>query len=36
MKTSWIKGEVEPTEQGKYYVITKVQKDTVLYKKATL
>lgn len=36
MKTSWIKGEVEPTEQGKYYVITEVQKDTALYKKGDI
>lgn len=36
MKTSWIKGEIEPPEQGRYYVITEAQKDTALYKKGDI
>ena len=33
MKVNWIKGAIEPPEEGKYYVITEAQNDTALYKK---
>lgn len=36
IQASWIKGGIEPPEQGKYYVITEVQKDTALYKKGDI
>ena len=36
MKVSWIRGEIKPLEEGKYYVITEVQKDTALYKKGDI
>ena len=36
MKASWIRGEIKPLEEGKYYVITEVQKDTALYKKGDI
>ena len=31
MKLNWIKGVIEPPEEGKYYVITEAQNDTDLY-----
>lgn len=36
MNVSWIRGEIKPLEEGKYYVITEVQKDTALYKKGDI
>ena len=36
MKVNWIKGEIEPPEEGKYYVITEAQDDTALYKKGDI
>ena len=36
MKVNWIKGEIKPLEEGKYYVITEAQKDTALYKKGDI
>ena len=36
MKVNWIKGVIEPLEEGKYYVITEAQKDTTLYKKGDI
>lgn len=36
MKVNWIKGVIEPPEEGKYYVITEAQKDTALYKKGDI
>ena len=36
MNVNWIRGEIKPLEEGKYYVITEVQKDTTLYKKGDI
>lgn len=36
MKTSWIKGEIAPLEEGRYYTIAEAQKDTTLYKKGDI
>lgn len=36
MKVNWIKGVIEPPEEGKYYVITEAQNDTALYKKGDI
>lgn len=36
MKVNWIKGGIEPPEQGKYYVIIEAQKDTAPYKKGDI
>ena len=36
MKLNWIKGVIEPPEEGKYYVITEAQNDTDLYKKGDI
>ena len=36
VKVSWIKGVIEPPEEGKYYVITEAQNDTALYKKGDI
>ena len=36
MKVNWIKGEIAPLEEGKYYVIIEAQKDTALYKKGDI
>ena len=36
MKVNWIKGVIEPPEEGKYYVIAEAQKDTTLYKKGDI
>lgn len=33
---NWIKAEIKPLEEGKYYVITEMQKDTALYKKGDI
>ena len=36
MKVNWIRGEIAPLEEGKYYVITEAQNDTALYKKGDI
>ena len=36
MKVNWIKGVIEPPEEGKYYVITEAQDDTALYNKGDI
>ena len=36
VKVSWIKGVIEPPEEGKYYIITEAQNDTALYKKGDI
>ena len=36
MKVNWIRGEIKPLEEGKYYVITEAQKNTALYKKGDI
>lgn len=36
MKANWIKAEIKPLEEGKYYVITEAQNDTALYKKGDI
>ena len=36
MNVNWIKAEIKPLEEGKYYVITEAQKDTALYKKGDI
>ena len=36
MKVNWIKAEIKPLEEGKYYVITEAQNDTALYKKGDI
>lgn len=36
MKASWIRGEIKPLEEGKYYVITEAQNDTALHKKGDI
>ena len=36
MKVNWIKGVIEPPEEGKYYVIAEAQNDTALYKKGDI
>lgn len=36
MKVNWIKGVIEPPEEGRYYVMTEAQNDTDLYKKGDI
>ena len=36
MNVSWIRGEIKPLEERKYYVITEAQNDTALYKKGDI
>lgn len=36
MKVNWIKGEIAPLAEGRYYTIVEAQKDTTLYKKGDI
>ena len=36
MKVNWIKGVIEPPEEGKYYVIVEAQDDTAFYNKGDI
>ena len=36
MKVNWIKGEIAPLAEGRYYTIIEAQEDTTLYKKGDI